>query len=684
MAESGCLKNISVSNIEVSQDVIIDGNLTIDGTITGAVSGNLTGTVTGDLTIYDDNNNADTSLSLGTGANEALVIQVLNGADNKTAESVSFTSKTASDTADHGKMTFSVDESEKLEINDSGISVTGNAVVSGDLTVNGTTTSLQTTNSVVKDTIFELNNGATGANANDIGIVMERGTAGNNAFIGWDESADQFVVATTTATGESSGDLALDDANFRAANIDATGGVDVTGTLSLNGTALTSTAAELNIMDGDTAATATTIADADRLVLNDNGTMVQVAVTDLDTYISASTKTLTNKTINSESNTLTLDLSEGTLTGTTAEFNTALSDGSFATLAGSETLTNKTLTSPKMNSIEFEGATADDFETTLGVVDPTADRTVNIANASGTLIPFAAASTTTIEATPTELNIMDGDTDATATTIADADRLVLNDDGTMVQVAVTDLDTYISATTKTLTNKTLTSPKMNSIEFEGATADDFETTLGVVDPTADRTVNIANASGTLIPFAAASTTTIEATPTELNIMDGDTDATATTIADADRLVLNDDGTMVQVAVTDLDTYISASTKTLTNKTLTSPIINAATFSGILNGAIIGGVNAASGGGESVALSLTTLISEITTTGSQAFSLANGTVGQVKIITMVADGGDATLTPATLSGSGSTITFNDVGDSVILVYHNSIGWTVIMNNGTTIA
>ena len=91
-------KNNNVSNIEVSQDVIIEGNLTIDGTITGAVSGNLTGTVTGDLTIYDDNNNADTSLSLGTGANEAVVIQVLNGDDNKTTESVSFTSKTASDT----------------------------------------------------------------------------------------------------------------------------------------------------------------------------------------------------------------------------------------------------------------------------------------------------------------------------------------------------------------------------------------------------------------------------------------------------------------------------------------------------------------------------------------------------------------------------------------------------------
>ena len=62
--------------------------------------------------------------------------------------------------------------------------------------------------------------------------------------------------------------------------------------------AVDATAAELNIMDGGTSATSTTIADADRVVVNDNGTMKQVAVTDLDTYFSATSKTLTNKTIN--------------------------------------------------------------------------------------------------------------------------------------------------------------------------------------------------------------------------------------------------------------------------------------------------------------------------------------------------------------------------------------------------
>jgi hypothetical protein len=88
----------------------------------------------------------------------------------------------------------------------------------------------------------------------------------------------------------------------------------------------------------------------------------------------------------------TLALGSNTISGTLAEFNTALTDADFATLAGSEIFTNKTLTSPLISglsitdsSIIFEGSSADEFETTLTVTNPTADRTITIPNATGTI-----------------------------------------------------------------------------------------------------------------------------------------------------------------------------------------------------------------------------------------------------------------------------------------------------------
>tara|TARA_Y100001972_G_scaffold83458_1_gene101545 strand:- start:528 stop:1361 length:834 start_codon:yes stop_codon:yes gene_type:complete len=56
-------------------------------------------------------------------------------------------------------------------------------------------------------------------------------------------------------------------------------------TLTINGTDVTTTAAELNVVDGDTAATSTTVVGADRVVFNDNGTMKQVSLTDINTFI---------------------------------------------------------------------------------------------------------------------------------------------------------------------------------------------------------------------------------------------------------------------------------------------------------------------------------------------------------------------------------------------------------------
>lgn len=93
----------------------------------------------------------------------------------------------------------------------------------------------------------------------------------------------------------------------------------------------------------------------------------------------------------------------------------------------------------------------------------------------------------------------------------------------------------------------------------------------------------------------------------------------------------------------------------------------------------GSVQAITGAGD---INLTTDTTIITTTGANAFTLADGTAGQRKTIIMIADGGDGTLTPTNF-GNGTTITFNDAGDSVLLVFAGT-DWWLVSNNGCTIA
>ena len=87
-----------------------------------------------------------------------------------------------------------------------------------------------------------------------------------------------------------------------------------------------------------------------------------------------------------------------------------------------------------------------------------------------------------------------------------------------------------------------------------------------------------------------------------------------------------------------------------------------------------------GGG---ALSLTTAVSLISTTDAEAYTLADGIEGQIKIITMKVDGGNATITPDNLVGYTS-IKFNNVHDNVQLLY-GSTGWNIIaLQNATKIS
>jgi len=76
-----------------------------------------------------------------------------------------------------------------------------------------------------------------------------------------------------------------------------------------------------------------------------------------------------------------------------------------------------------------------------------------------------------------------------------------------------------------------------------------------------------------------------------------------------------------------------------------------------------------------ALNLGTAITVVTTTGAATASLADGFEGQVKTIVMAVDGGALTLTPTNLGGTPTTITFDDVGDSVSLVFAGGAWWSV---------
>jgi len=106
-----------------------------------------------------------------------------------------------------------------------------NLTLSGDLTVNGSTVTNSATNTTIEDALIELGSGNSGSNSNDLGLILERGSTGNNGFMGWDESADSFILGTTTDTGSSTGDLTITVAPL------SVGAVTITNASNSGGTA---------------------------------------------------------------------------------------------------------------------------------------------------------------------------------------------------------------------------------------------------------------------------------------------------------------------------------------------------------------------------------------------------------------------------------------------------------------
>ena len=178
-------------------------------------------------------------------------------------------------------------DSTKVEIGaGDGLSVAGDLTVAGNMTVSGTTTTLSSTNTVVSDKLYELGNGTTGTPSGDAGLVIERGSS-DNAFIGFDESEDKFKLGTGSFTGASTGNLTITKGTLVA---DVEG--NVTGAVTGN------------------ASTATALANARTIAGQsfDGTGNITIASTDLSNTsaitLNTASQTLTNKTIDASSNTL--------------------------------------------------------------------------------------------------------------------------------------------------------------------------------------------------------------------------------------------------------------------------------------------------------------------------------------------------------------------------------------------
>jgi len=95
-----------------------------------------------------------------------------------------------------------------------------NVTITGDLQVNGTTTTVNQTNLDVSDNIIGLNRGIS-SNSNDSGLIIERGSTGDNAAMLWDEANDRFVFGLTTATPSATGSVSISaTSNLAARDLD--------------------------------------------------------------------------------------------------------------------------------------------------------------------------------------------------------------------------------------------------------------------------------------------------------------------------------------------------------------------------------------------------------------------------------------------------------------------------------
>jgi hypothetical protein len=312
-------------------------------------------------------------------------------------------------------------------------------------------------------------------------------------------------------------------------------------------------------------------ADGD-LIIPDSDKFEFGSGSDMTLYHDGTNSYITNKTgalkVATETSGIAITLGHGTSEVTVADNLTVAGN---LTVSGTQTVVD-TVTMQAQNAILFEGATADSYETILTMVDPTADRTVTLPNATDTLVGKATTDTLTNKTlTSAVLNtgvsgsaVLDEDdfTSDSATKLATQQSIkAYVDTAILTEDTIAELnDTTITGTpadNEVLAYDTTASKWINQTPAEASlvslTGSETLTNKTLASPTFTTNFTIGSATITETELEILDGATV--TTAELNIMDGDTSASSVTLADADRMVVNDNGTMKQVAVTDMTTYI---------------------------------------------------------------------------------------------------------------------------------
>ena len=364
------------------------------------------------------------------------------------------------------------------------VTVADNMTVAGDLTVTGTAsfgdTNITNVGSITLDSI--LNDGSDGVTIDSsTDVIIDAGGADiilkddGTEFGRFTNNSTDFEIKVSTQDkdikfiGDDGGSA------ITALSLDMSAAGDATfnnqvivgdGKLVLNSTAVTSTAAELNaldgitstvselnILDGDTSASSVTIVDADQIILNDAGTMKQVAVSALNTYTSSS---IAADNISSGSSAVNITTSSGNITIDAAANDT---DIIFKGTDNTSDITMLTLDGSEAGNATFNGTITSGGVITSGAGLVIADAG-NIGSASDTdAIAIAANGVTTFSQAPvlsgasitagttplTALDI-DGGTDI-GEALVDADLFIVDNGagGTNRKVAASRLVTYIDA-----------------------------------------------------------------------------------------------------------------------------------------------------------------------------------------------------------------------------------------------